>query len=91
MCKSAEAPVCESHVPFGATIRYLLMSCTEGIRCNPTWVVLLTERQGAGMLCQISSLHSNTKEPSFSHTGVGGKEFLPALAFPPLTFFIAKI
>lgn len=30
------------------------------------------ERQGAGAQCQISSLHSNTKEPSFSHTGVGG-------------------
>ena len=26
MCKSAEAPVCESHVPFGATIRYLLIA-----------------------------------------------------------------
>ena len=37
------------------------------------------ERQGAGMLCQISSLHSNTKEPSFSHTGCGrnaGRGFL---------------
>jgi len=27
------------------------------------------ERQGAGAQCQISSLHSNTKEPSFSYTG----------------------
>ena len=26
MCKSAEAPVCESHVPFGATISYLLIA-----------------------------------------------------------------
>jgi len=36
-------------------------------------------RQGAGMQYQISSLHSNTKEPGFSHTGgwggMRGEEF----------------
>jgi len=38
------------------------------------------ERQGAGAQCQISSLHSNTKEPSFSYTG-SGEESARASAF----------
>ena len=33
------------------------------------------ERQGLGKQCQISSLHSNTKEPLFSHTGLVADRF----------------
>ena len=43
------------------------------------------ERQGAGMLCQISSLHSNTKEPSFPYTGTGEESARAS------TFFFEKI
>src|SRR3989344_3508878 len=67
MCKSAESPVCESHVPFGATIRYLLIAVhRRGLEQSfmgrsPR---LFSVRQGSGTHCQTSSLHSNTREDS---------------------------
>ena len=78
-CVRIESPVCESHVPWGWPSAICSCSCTPACRqAGKRFGAILREsssfreRQGAGMLCQISSLHSNTKEPSFSHTGVWG-------------------
>jgi len=43
-------------------------------------VFLLSERQGRGLKCELPPLHSNTKEPVFSHTG-SGEESARASAF----------
>jgi len=66
MCKSAETPVCESHVPFGATIRYLLIAVhrRDVEQSSVSRFHLIGGGQGAGMQCHISSLHSNTREYS---------------------------
>jgi len=80
MCKSAETPVCESHVPFGATIRYLLIAVhrRDVEQSSVSRFHLIGGGQGAGMQCHISSLHSNTREYSLilGAGGMRGGDFL---------------
>ena len=73
----AESPVCESHVPQeGATIRYRFIAMHRRglVQSLVSRYPSKADRQGVGMKCQTSPLHSTGKEnPSrdFSHTGSG--------------------